>query len=145
MKKVFFALLTLGLMSGFAAEEVNFAGFVLSYMMPDLTALSDDFNDAGLSTIDDDIVTFGYGSWGGFKNVVFGLWGYGRKGKYDGLGTSTRMTYSGIFAEPGYFIDIYKGFGIMPGVSLGASKIKLKMREVLGDADFDDLLQEPTR
>ena|GEM_PF-1319075 len=146
MKKAVFIVVLLSLAVGITADEISFSGFVLSYMMPDLSDLSNDFSSAGLSTIDDEIVTFGYGSWGGFKNVVFGLWGYGREGKYDGPDASTRMFYSGIYAEPGYFLNIYKGFGVMPGVSIGASKIKLKLRESnLGDTDFDDLLAEPTR
>jgi hypothetical protein len=129
----------------FRAEGRVDGGFILSYMMPDLSKLSSEFTAHGLPSIDDDIVTYGGGCWGGKKNLMFGGWGFGGARRFDSDSVSVRMTYGGGFFEPGYFIKIYKGFSIVPSLGLGMTRLRLEMREILGDVDFDSLLLDPSR
>ncbi|MCK4232710.1 hypothetical protein KAX21_07155, partial [candidate division WOR-3 bacterium] len=53
--------------------------------------------------------------------------------------------YGGGFFEPGYFINIWKGFGIKPALGIGGTSVSLKLRPKLGDIDFGDLLDDPGR
>ena len=55
------------------------------------------------------------------------------------------MIYGGGFFEPGYFINIWKGFGIKPALGIGGTSVSLKLRPKLGDIDFGDLLDDPGR
>lgn len=145
MKKTVFILLVLAVAATVSADDMGYGGFILTYTMPDLTELSTHFDDHGLPPIDDNIITYGGGAWGGERNLMFGIWGFCGGKDFASDSGSVDLGYSGIFFEPGYFINIFKGFGIMPSVGLGASKIKLGLREILGDVSFDELLTDPTR
>ena len=127
------------------AEDRGFGGFVLSYTMPDFSDLSSEFTAHGLPAIDDEIITYGGGAWGGEKNVLMGVWGFCGGRDFYGDSGSVNMNFGGIFFEPGYFINIWRGFGIMPSAGLGMTRVRLKMREILTDVDFDELLDDPTR
>ncbi|MBN2378707.1 hypothetical protein JXM67_02760 [candidate division WOR-3 bacterium] len=156
MKKAVFSGLLLSLaVVGFAdgnknrefavSGEGGYAGFVLSYMMPDFTELNRHLETNGLSGFSDEIVTFGGGFWTGYKHILMGYWGFGRENRADGDTVSAKLEYTGFFFEPGYFLNIYKGFGFIPSVGIGATKVKLHLRELLSDVDFDDVLLDPTR
>jgi len=129
----------------FRAEGRVDGGFILCYMMPDLSKLSSEFTAHGFPAIDDDIITYGGGAWGGKKNLMIGAWGFSGSQKFDGDSGSVKLNYSGVFFDPGYFIKIYKGFGIVPSLGLGMTRLRLEMREILGDVDFDSLLLDPAR
>jgi len=144
MKKTIFLVLILAV-AAFAAKGRGYGGFVLSYMMPDLSKLSSEFTAHGLPAVDDDIVTYGGGGWGGGDHLMFGGWVFGGSRKFDGDLVSVKMTYGGGFFEPGYFINIYKGFGVMPSVGIGGTGVNLKLRPKLGDVSFDSLLVNPGR
>jgi hypothetical protein len=144
MKKAVLLLMMVAVAVCFA-DERGFGGFVLSYTMPDLSELSSEFTAHGLPAISDEMITYGGGAWGGEKNVLMGIWGFCGGKKFDGDSGSVNFRYSGIFFEPGYFINIWRGFGILPSVGLGATKIRLKMRKILTDVDFDSLLVDPAR
>jgi hypothetical protein len=135
------------------ADDRGYGGFILSLTMPDFEALSDSleahyytglYDDQGIIS-DQEMITYGGGAWGGEKNVLMGIWGFCGGKKFDGDSGSVNFRYSGVFFEPGYFINIWRGFGILPSVGLGATKIQLKMREILTDVDFDELLDDPAR
>jgi len=143
MKKAIFLVLILAV-AAFAAKGRGYGGFVLSYMMPDLSELSSEFTAHGLPAVDDDIVTYGGGGWGG-TNLIVGGWGFGGGRRFDSDSVSVRMTYGGGFFEPGYFINIWKGFGIMPMVGIGGTAVTLKLRPRLEDIDFGELLDDPGR
>lgn len=129
----------------FEAEGRGYGGFILSYMMPDFSQLSSEFTANGLPAIDEDIITYGGGLWGGEKNLMMGVWGFGGGRRFDSDSVTVTVNYGGIFFEPAYFIDIYKGFGLVPSVGLGMTRVCLEMREILSDVDFDDLLADPSR
>ncbi|MEA3311262.1 MAG: hypothetical protein U9Q76_03475 [candidate division WOR-3 bacterium] len=137
-------LVAILVVAAFAAKGRGYGGFVLSYMMPDLSALSTEFEAHGLPAVDDDIITYGGGGWGG-TNLMVGGWGFGGARRFDSDSVSVRMTYGGGFFEPGYFINIWKGFGIMPMVGIGGTAVTLKLRPRLGDIDFGELLDTPGR
>jgi len=143
MKKAIFLALILAV-AAFAAKGRGYGGFVLSYMMPDLSKLSSEFTAHGLPAVDDDIVTYGGGGWGG-TNLIVGGWVFGGGRRFDSDSVSVRMIYGGGFFEPGYFINIWKGFGIKPALGIGGTSINLKLRPKLGDIDFGDLLDDPAR
>jgi hypothetical protein len=143
MKKAIFLVLILAV-AAFAAKGRGYGGFVLSYMMPDLSALSTEFEAHGLPAVDENIITYGGGGWGG-TNLMVGGWGFGGGRRFDSDSVSVRMTYGGGFFEPGYFINIWKGFGIMPMVGIGGTAVTLKLRPRLGDIDFGELLDTPGR
>ncbi len=143
MKKAIFLVLILAV-AAFAAKGRGYGGFVLSYMMPDLSKLSSEFTAHGLPAVDENIITYGGGGWGG-GNLMVGGWGFGGGRRFDSDSVSVRMTYGGGFFEPGYFINIWKGFGIMPMVGIGGTAVTLKLRPRLGDIDFGELLDTPGR
>lgn len=152
MKKAIILVLALSVIA--LAGGRGYGGFVLSYMMPDLTALSDEFDDHGLPEMGDYVITYGGGGWGGGgsgkSHLMFGGWGFGGSRQFDSpesdsIPVSVKMTYSGGFFDPGYFIHIWKGFGIVPSVGIGGTSVNLKLRPNLGDVDFGDLLDNPGR
>lgn len=145
MKKAIFLVLILAV--AVFAQGRGYGGFVLSYMMPDFDALNEELSDVqGMARIEDDyIITYGGGGWGGGKHLMFGGWVFGGSRKFDGDSVSVKMEYSGGFFEPGYFINIYKGFGVMPSVGIGGTGVNLKLRPKLGDVSFDSLLVNPGR
>lgn len=143
MKKTVFAVLIFAA-AAFAAKGRGYAGFVMSYMIPDLSALSTEFQAHGLPALDDQVFTYGGGAWGG-KGVMIGGWGFGGGRKFENDSVSVNLTYAGGFFEPGYFIHIWKDFGIWPAVGIGGTNVSMKLRPVLGDVDFGDLLDNPAR
>lgn len=143
MKKIVFTLLALVVVA-FAAKGRGYAGFVMSYMMPDLSALSTEFEAHGLPSLDDQVFTYGGGAWGG-KGVMVGGWGFGGSRMFENADVSVKLNYSGGFFEPGYFINIWKGFGVWPALGIGGTSVSMKLRPVLGDVDFGDLLDNPAR
>jgi len=143
MKKAIFLVLILSV--AVFAQGRGYGGFIVSYMMPDLADLSSEFTAHGLPAIEDEIITYGAGGWGGGKHLMFGGWGFSGGRKFDSDSVSVKMNYGGGFFEPGYFIDIYKGFGVMPSVGIGGTCVTLKLRPILGDVDFGDLLDNPGR
>lgn len=145
MKKAIFLVLILAV--AVFAQGRGYGGFVLSYMMPDFDALNQELSDVrGMARIDDDyVITYGGGGWGGGKHLMFGGWAFGGGRRFDGDSVSVKMTYGGGFFEPGYFINIYRGFGIMPMVGIGGTAVSLNLRPRLGDVDFGDLLDNPGR
>jgi len=142
MKKVILAVMIISV-AAFAAGR-GYGGFVMSYMMPDLSELSDVFVDHGLPAIDENLFTYGGGGWGG-TNVMVGGWGFGGGRQFDNDSISVKLQYGGGFFEPGYFINIFKGFGIMPSVGIGGTSVTMKLRPRLGDVEFDSLLVNPGR
>lgn len=146
MKKVVL-LLTFVAVAVCLADERGFGGFVLSYTMPDLSDLSSEFTSHGLPAISDEIITYGGGAWGGWggSKLMVGGWGFWGGKKFDGDSGSVNLNYAGIFFEPGYFINIWRGFGIVPSVGLGMTRVRLSLREILSDVDFDSLLVDPSR
>jgi hypothetical protein len=144
MKKALLLLMLVGVAVCFA-DDRGFGGFVLSYTMPDLSELSSEFSDHGLPAIDDEIITYGAGAWGGERNLMMGVWGFWGGKKFDSDRGSVDLNYGGVFLEPGYFINIFRGFGIMPSASLGMTRVRLRLREILSDVDFDSLLVDPAR
>lgn len=144
MKKAIFLVLILAVA---ALGAKGYGGFVVSYMMPDFDALNEELRDvSGMARIEDDyIITYGAGGWGGGDHLMFGGWGFGGGRRLDGDTVSVKMTYGGGFFEPGYFINIWKGFGIMPMVGIGGTAVTLKLRPRLGDIDFGELLDNPGR
>jgi hypothetical protein len=144
MKKVVLLVMIVAVAVAFA-DDRGFGGFVLSYTMPDFSTLSSEFQAHGLPAIDDEIITYGGGAWGGERNLMIGVWGFCGGRDFDGDSGSVNLNYGGVFFEPGYFINIFRGFGIMPSAGLGMSRIRLNLREILTDVDFGDLLDDPTR
>ncbi|TET22721.1 MAG: hypothetical protein E3J71_05045 [Candidatus Stahlbacteria bacterium] len=144
MKKAVFLVLILAVA---ALGAKGYGGFVVSYMMPDFDALNEELSDVqGMARIEDDyIITYGGGGWGGGDHLMFGGWGFGGGRRFYGNTVSIKMTYGGGFFEPGYFINIWKGFGIMPMVGIGGTAVTLKLRPRLGDIDFGELLDNPGR
>lgn len=145
MKKAVFLVLILAVATLGAKGYGGFGGFIVSYMMPDLSDLSSEFTSHGLPAIDDDLIAYGGGGGWGDGNLMVGGWGFCGGRKFDGDSGTVNLNYGGVFFEPGYFIKIYKGFGIVPSLGLGMTRLRLKMREILGDVDFDSLLVDPAR
>ncbi|MBN2378706.1 hypothetical protein JXM67_02755 [candidate division WOR-3 bacterium] len=144
MKKVVIALALIAAVA-FAGAR-GYGGFVLSYMMPDFDALNRAFSspDLGLPEMEEQVFTYGGGGWGG-TNLMVGGWGFGGGRKFDGDSVTVKMSYGGGFFEPGYFINIYRGFGIMPSVGIGGTAVSMELRPILGDVAFDSLLVNPGR
>lgn len=142
MKKVMLTVVILAAVA-FAGAR-GYGGFVLSYMMPDLTELSDRFDDQGLPELKDEVITYGGGGWGG-TNLMVGGWGFGGSTRVDNEAVAVKLFYGGGFFEPGYFINIYRGFGVMPSVGIGGTTVSMELRPRLGDVDFDTLLVNPGR
>ncbi|NLI98165.1 hypothetical protein GX441_05840 [bacterium] len=142
MKKV--AIVALMFVAVAFAGGRGYGGFVLTYTMPDLSALSAEFHAHGLPEIDDQMFTFGGGGWGG-AGVMVGGWGFGGSRQFDGDSVSIDLSYSGGFFEPGYFINIWRGFGIWPAVGIGGTNVSMYLRPVLGDVNFGDILDNPAR
>jgi len=143
MRKVVFGALIMAV-SVFAGGR-GYGGFVLSYMTPDLSKLSDELKAHGLPALDNQIIGYGASGWGG-GNLTVGGWGFksgGYRSENDSI--SAELVYSGGFFEAGYFINIFKGIGIKPAVGIGGTTLKLKLRPVLGDVNFGDLLDKPAR
>jgi hypothetical protein len=144
MKRIVFLALVFAVAA--FAEGRGYGGFVLSYMMPDLDALNEKLADVpGMATLDDYIITYGAGGWGGGKHLMFGGWFFTGSHKLDGDAVSVKINHSGVFFEPGYFINIFRGFGVMPSVGIGGTSVDLKLRPRLGDVEFDTLLVNPGR
>lgn len=124
----------------------GYGGFVLTYTMPDLSALNNALqaHDTLFPTIDNQMFTFGGGGWGG-AGVMVGGWGFGGSRRIDGDSVSIDLSYSGGFFEPGYFINIWRGFGIWPAIGIGGTNLSMNLRPVLGDVTFDSLLINPAR
>ena len=143
MKKTVIGLMLLAA-AAFGIDARGYGGFVLSYMMPDLDALSDVFEAHGMPRLEDNLFTYGGGGWGG-TNLMVGGWGFGGGNKIDGDSVTVKLVYGGGFFEPGYFINIYKGFGVMPSVGIGGTSVTMELRPLLGSIDFDDLIDNPGR
>ncbi|MBD3285465.1 hypothetical protein GF359_03445 [candidate division WOR-3 bacterium] len=143
MKKTVVIAVLLIATASFASAR-GYGGFVLSYMMPNLDELSTEFTDQGLDPLEDELVTFGGGGWGG-TNVMVGGWGFGGARTTDGDSVSVKLNFGGGFFEPGYFINIFRGFGIMPSVGIGGTSVSMELRPRLGDVEFDSLLINPGR
>lgn len=142
MKKAIFLVLILAVA---ALGAKGYGGFVLSYMMPDLDALNSEFSAHRLPQIDEQIITYGGGGWGGGDHLMFGGWGFGGTQKIEGDSITVRISYGGGFFEPGYFINIWRGFGIIPTLGIGGTGVSLKLRPLLADVEFGELLENPAR
>lgn len=142
MKKIALLLAFLAVVG--LAQGRGYGGFVVSYMMPDLEGLNQRLSDQGLPEIDEQVLTFGGGGWGGSK-VMVGGWGFGGTQKVENEDITVKVSYAGGFFDPGYFINIYKGFGIKPSLGIGGTSVTLDLRPVLGDIEFDSLLVDPGR
>ena len=146
-KNVFLALVlaVLGLGGPGLADEIGYGGFILSWTMPDFDELDSRLESVGITGSDDENFSFGGGFWGGYRNFISGFWGFERETRLEGSDLSARLNYSGFFAEPGYFVKIYKGLGVTPSLGIGYTKVRLDLRGSLGDVDFSDVLDNPER
>lgn len=143
MKKAVFLVLVLAVAA--FAWEGGYGGFMFSYMMPDLSALSAPFEANGLPAMDEPVLTYGGGAWGSPGGVLVGGWGFGGSRTLDGTDVKVKLSYGGGFFEAGYFINFWKGLGVAPVLGIGGTSIEMELRPMLGDVEFDSLLANPGR
>jgi len=143
MKKTVLVLMLVAVVA-FAGGR-GYGGFIVSYTMPDLSNLNSALTDYDPKLeLESEFITYGGTGWGGDK-LMLGGWGFGGSRKFDGDSISIRMSYGGGFFEPGYFINIWRGFGVKPGLGIGGTGISLELRPKLSDIEFDSLLANPAR
>ena len=116
-------------------------------MKPDFSTLNTAFQSAGVNGIEfsEGIYTRGVGMYAISDNFIMGGFMYNGAGVVESDSLSVKGEYDGKFFELGIGLIRAKILSIYGLLGTGASGVKLKIRPILGDMDFNEVILHPAQ
>lgn len=133
------------IVSGFPIEKGGFGGFSINLAMPGVSELNSHFRTYNIPELSGKLIGIGGRGFALVDRLVIGGSGYSAKEIVESDSMRSELSISSGEFKIGYAVISSRYFNSALDIGIGGIGYSLSLRPLLGDAQFDSLLQNPKR